>query len=59
MSLKITSEAFARGEPIPVNYTADGSDVSAPLYLAMVIVFFPAVIYLPTHWGLSRLFNKS
>jgi hypothetical protein len=26
------------------------------LYLALLMIFFPPVIYLPTHWILSRLF---
>ena len=36
MSLKITSETFGDGKPIPVKYTADGSDVSPPLHFAGV-----------------------
>lgn len=31
MSLKLTSPAFAEGQPIPANYTGDGPDVSPPL----------------------------
>ena len=31
MDLAITSPAFAHGEPIPVEYTCDGDDISPPL----------------------------
>lgn len=31
MSLKLTSPAFAEGQPIPAKYTGDGPDVSPPL----------------------------
>ena len=31
MSIKITSTAFADGQPIPAKYTCDGSDISPPL----------------------------
>jgi Raf kinase inhibitor-like YbhB/YbcL family protein len=31
MSLKLTSSAFAHGQPIPREYTCDGEDVSPPL----------------------------
>jgi hypothetical protein len=29
------------------------------LYLSLVMIFFPLVIYLPTHWILSRLFRSA
>lgn len=29
--MSITSEAFGRGQPVPREYTADGSDISPPL----------------------------
>jgi hypothetical protein len=28
------------------------------VYLALVMIFFPTVVYLPTHWLLSKLFIK-
>lgn len=31
MSFKLTSTAFAQGEPIPVMYSCDGEDISPPL----------------------------
>ena len=31
MSIKITSTAFADGQPIPAKYTCDGNDISPPL----------------------------
>jgi len=31
MSIKVTSDAFTEGNPIPVEYTCDGSDISPPL----------------------------
>jgi hypothetical protein len=33
--------------------------ISPPVYLALVMVFFPLVIYLPTHFLLSALFGKN
>jgi Raf kinase inhibitor-like YbhB/YbcL family protein len=36
MSLTLTSPAFAPGDPIPAEYTADGRDVSPPLAWAGV-----------------------
>jgi Raf kinase inhibitor-like YbhB/YbcL family protein len=35
-NMQVTSTAFAEGEPIPVQYTCDGKNVSPPLKLASV-----------------------
>jgi hypothetical protein len=32
--------------------------IPPPLYLALLMLFFPLAVYLPTHWLLSRLFGK-
>ena len=32
--------------------------IGRPAYLALVMVFFPLVIYLPTHLVLSALFGR-
>jgi hypothetical protein len=32
--------------------------ISRPVYLALVMVFFPVVVYLPTHFLLGALFGR-
>jgi hypothetical protein len=43
---------FGPGENTIQTWIAPG------LYLALQMAFWPLVIYLPTHWTLSRLFKK-